>query len=162
MKGNLKMNLWQKIGKLLFTALCCGVLFTTACGGNPEKQDIIALSKAFKDYAGKDQEFQQKMKTVQTQEDVKAVIAEYVPLFEKTPQELRNLTMKSEEGKKLQQELADGYEKIANITHKMLNTDLTDQAAMIELNKESTEVQMQMQKTLVRISELAGKHGLSK
>lgn len=155
------MNLWQKIGKLLFTALCCATLLTTACSGNPEKQDIIALSKVFKDYAGKDQEFQQKIKTVQTQDEVKAVIAEYLPLFEKTPQELRHLTMKSEEGKKLQKELADAYEKIANLTRKMLNTDLTDQATMIELNKEATEVQMQMQKTMMRVSELAGKHGLS-
>ncbi|MBO4576988.1 MAG: hypothetical protein J5680_07760 [Neisseriaceae bacterium] len=156
------MNLWQKIGKLLLTALCCGVLLTTACSGNPEKQDIIALAKVFKDYEGKDQEFQQKIKTVQTQEDIKGVIAEYLPLFEKTPQELRQLTMKSEEGKKLQTELADSYEKIANITRKMLNSDLTDQQAMLEISKESTEVQMQMQKTVARISQLAGKHGLVK
>ncbi|MBR5676185.1 MAG: hypothetical protein IKX14_07085, partial [Neisseriaceae bacterium] len=101
-------------------------------------------------------------KTVQTQEDIKGVIAEYLPLFEKTPQELRQLTMKSEEGKKLQTELADSYEKIANITRKMLNSDLTDQQAMLEISKESTEVQMQMQKTVARISQLAGKHGLVK
>ena len=156
------MNLWQKIGKLLLIALCCGVLFTTACGGNPEKQDIIALGKAFKSlgYENKDQEFKQKMQTVKNEDEMKAVIQEFLPIFEKTPQEIRNLTMKSEEGKKLQKELADGYDKLVSVTRKMLTIDPNDTDAVFQLNKEAMDGQMQLQQAQQRVLILAGKHGL--
>lgn len=158
------MNLWQKIGKLLLTALCCGVLLTTACSGNPEKQDIIALVKVFKEmgYEGKDKEFKQKMQSVTNEADMKAVIEEFLPLLDKTPQEIRKLTMKSEEGKKLQQEMADGIEKQIGIIRKSLTIDSNDMDAMVQLNKEATESQMQFQKAQMHLAELIGKHGLSK
>ena len=158
------MNLWQKIGKLLLTALCCGVLFTTACGGNPEKQDVIALGKAFKEmgYEGKDQEFKQKMQSVKSEDDMKAVLEEFLPMLEKTPQEIRKLTMKSEEGKKLQQEMADGIEKQVGIVRKSLTIDNNDMEAVMQLQKEATEAQMQFQKAQMHLAELIGKHGLNK
>ena len=162
MKGNLKMNLWQKIGKLLFTALCCGVLFTTACGGNPEKQDIIALGKAFKElgYEGKDQEYKQKLQAAKNDDEVKQVIEEFVPIFEKTPQEIRKLHMKSEEGKKLQKDIADGFDKMVSVIRKMLTIDANDADAVFQLNKEAMDAQMQLQQAQQRLFTLAGKHGL--
>ena len=162
MKGNLKMNLWQKIGKLLLTALCCGVLFTTACSGNPEKQDLIALGKAFKSlgYENKDQEFKQKMQTVKNEDEMKAVIQEFLPIFEKTPQEIRQLNMKSEEGKKLQKDIADGFDKLVSVIRKMLTIDPNDADAVFQLNKEAMDGQMQLQQAQQRLFTLAGKHGL--
>ncbi|MBQ1837579.1 MAG: hypothetical protein II131_03395 [Neisseriaceae bacterium] len=156
------MNLWQKIGKLLLTALCCGVLFTTACGGNPEKQDIIALGKAFKSlgYENKDQEFKQKMQTVKNEDEMKAVIQEFLPIFEKTPQEIRQLNMKSEEGKKLQKDIADGFDKLVSVIRKMLTIDPNDADAVFQLNKEAMDAQMQLQQAQQRLFTLAGKHGL--
>lgn len=162
MKGNLKMNLWQKMGKLLLTALCCGVLFTTACSGNPEKQDLIALGKAFKSlgYENKDQEFKQKMQTVKNEDEMKAVIQEFLPIFEKTPQEIRQLNMKSEEGKKLQKDIADGFDKLVSVIRKMLTIDPNDADAVFQLNKEAMDGQMQLQQAQQRLFTLAGKHGL--
>ncbi|MBQ5429840.1 MAG: hypothetical protein IIU35_05520, partial [Neisseriaceae bacterium] len=130
--------------------------------GNPEKQDIIALGKAFKSlgYENKDQEFKQKMQTVKNEDEMKAVIQEFLPIFEKTPQEIRNLTMKSEEGKKLQKELADGYDKLVSVIRKMLTIDPNDADAVFQLNKEAMDGQMQLQQAQQRLFTLAGKHGL--
>ncbi|MBO7080488.1 MAG: hypothetical protein J6V99_00390 [Neisseriaceae bacterium] len=154
------MNVWQKITQLLWIVFSCTALLMTACSGNPEKQDALALGKTLVQlgYGEKlQQEFQQKLQTAKTQEEAKTILAEYLPLFEKTPQEIRSLKMKSEEGKKLQSEIADGYEKVSSIIKKMLRMNLNDQAALMEIDKENAEAQMQLKKIIDRIAELSGK-----
>lgn len=157
------MSLWQKISKLLFVTLCCVTLLTTtACSGYYEKQDIMALGNLFKQlgYEGKDKEYKQKLHAAKNDDEVKAVIEEFIPIFEKTPQEIRKLKMKSKEGKKLQKEIADSFEKLSGIVRKMLTINPNDTEAIFQLNKEATEDQMQMQQVQMRLFTLAGKHGL--
>ena len=68
--------------------------------------------------------------------------------------------MKSEEGKKLQKDIADGFDKLVSVIRKMLTIDPNDADAVFQLNKEAMDGQMQLQQAQQRLFTLAGKHGL--
>ena len=123
-----------------------GVMLLAACG-NPAKSDLQAIAKVISDTGytpAKNQEYQQRLRQAKSEAEVKATLGEMTQYFEKVPAGLNALSMKTDEGRGIRDDLAQGMDKVIRATKQALTLSPKDTAAMMEAQKLALEGQQQL------------------
>ena len=91
-----------------------GVMLLAACG-NPAKSDLQAIAKVISDTGytpAKNQEYQQRLRQAKSEAEVKATLGEMTQYFEKVPAGLNALSLKTDEGRGIRDDLSQGTDKL--------------------------------------------------
>lgn len=148
-----------------FVLLGAAVLLLAACG-NAEKSDLMAFGQAIKETGYTQQthqQFQARLATAQSEEEVKTILNEMFAIFDAVPPKLDAVPMKSEEVKKLRDDFSSSLRALLTSTRGMMELDSADPAAAEQaavLQKNMMEAQTKLLDAQNRLMVLAGKHGL--
>ena len=91
-----------------------GVMLLAACG-NPAKSDLQAIAKVIYDTGytpAKNQEYQQRLRQAKSEAEIKATLGEMTQYFEKVPAGLNALSLKTDEGRSIRDDLSQGTDKL--------------------------------------------------
>ena len=139
-----------------------GVMLLAACG-NPAKSDLQAIAKVISDTGftpAKTQEYQQRLRQAKSEAEVKATLGEMTQYFEKVPAGLNALSMKTDEGRGIRDDLSQGMDKVIRATKQALTLSPKDTAAMMEAQKLALEGQQQLLQGQNKFMVAAGREGI--
>ena len=139
-----------------------GVMLLSACG-NSAKADLQAIAKVISDTGytpAKNQEYQQRLRQAKSEAEVKATLGEMTQYFEKVPAGLNALSMKTDEGRGIRDDLAQGMDKVIRATKQALTLSPKDTAAMMEAQKLALEGQQQLLQGQNKFMVAAGREGI--
>ena len=139
-----------------------GVMLLAACG-NSAKADLAAIAKVMVDTGyspQKNQEYQLRLQQAKSEAESKAIVAEMLQYFEKVPAGLNALSMKTDEGRGIRDDLAQGMDKVIRATKQALTLSPKDTAAMMEAQKLALEGQQQLLQGQNKFMVAAGREGI--
>ena len=139
-----------------------GVMLLAACG-NPAKSDLQAIAKVISDTGftpAKTQEYQQRLRQAKSEAEVKATLGEMAQYFEKVPASLNALSLKTDEGRGIRDDLSQGMDKVIRATKQALTLSPKDTAAMMEAQKLALEGQQQLLQGQNKFMVAAGREGI--
>ena len=128
-----------------------GVMLLAACG-NSAKADLQAIAKVMVDTGyspQKNQEYQLRLQQAKSEAESKAIVGEMLQYFEKVPAGLNALSMKTDEGRGIRDDLSQGMDKVIRAT-----------AAMMEAQKLALEGQQQLLQGQNKFMVAAGREGI--
>ncbi|MDO4878406.1 MAG: hypothetical protein Q3966_03810 [Neisseria sp.] len=138
--------------------------FLLAACSNPEKSDVIEISKVFSSNGyspDTQQQFQQKMMSAKSEAEQAALIKEMTDRFEKTAADLEKTSLRSEEGRSARDHLAKGFKGIAVSTRKAIENAHADEKTQTAIAMEASEAQTEMMQGYAELTALAKKHNLT-
>ena len=139
-----------------------GVMLLAACG-NPAKSDLQAIAKVLVETgytSEKNQEYQQRLRQAKSEAEVKATLGEMTQYFEKVPAGLNALSLKTDEGRSIRDDLSQGMDKVVRATKQALTLSPKDTAAMMEAQKLALEGQQQLLQGQNKFMVAAGREGI--
>ncbi len=143
---------------LTFAAVC----LLAACS-NPEKTDVIAITKVFSNSSytpESQQKFQQRLMVAKSEAEQMAIIKEMAGKLEQSATDLDNLSLKSNEGRSARDHLAKGLKGIAVGTRKAMENANADEKTKMAIAMELSEAQKEMMQGHAEVLALAKKHNL--
>lgn len=153
-----QMNTWLR-GLMLVMA---SVLLLSACG-NPTKSDLMAIGKVMADTGytpAINEQYQKRLQTAKNEAEAKAIVEEMLAIFEKVPPALNTLSLKTEEGKTIRDDLSQGMAQVLQGTKQAMTLSPSDTAGAMEAQKLIMTGQQQMMKGQNAFMVAAGREGL--
>lgn len=142
--------------------VAASVLLLSACG-SPEKSDLIAIAKVMADtgYTPQmNQVYQQRLQGVKNEEEAKVIVNEMLAIFEKVPAGLNALSLKTDEGKAIRNDLAQGMQQVLEGTRAAMTLSPQDQAGVLAAQKKIMAGQQQLMQGQNKFMVAAGREGL--
>ena len=118
-----------------------GVMLLAACG-NPAKSDLQAIAKVISDTGytpAKNQEYQQRLRQAKSEAEVKATLGEMTQYFEKVPAGLNALSLKTDEGRSIRDDLSQGTDKLVRGAKQAIAAPAQDSQAQEAANRLAME-----------------------
>ena len=118
-----------------------GVMLLAACG-NPAKSDLQAIAKVIYDTGytpAKNQEYQQRLRQAKSEAEVKATLGEMTQYFEKVPAGLNALSLKTDEGRSIRDDLSQGTDKLVRGAKQAIAAPAKDSQAQEAANRLAME-----------------------
>ena len=118
-----------------------GVMLLAACG-NPAKSDLQAIAKVIYDTGytpAKNQEYQQRLRQAKSEAEVKATLGEMTQYFEKVPASLNALSLKTDEGRSIRDDLSQGTDKLVRGAKQAIAAPAQDSQAQEAANRLAME-----------------------
>ena len=118
-----------------------GVMLLAACG-TPAKSDLQAIAKVIADTGytpAKNQEYQQRLRQAKSEAEVKATLGEMTQYFEKVPAGLNALSLKTDEGRSIRDDLSQGTDKLVRGAKQAIAAPAQDSQAQEAANRLAME-----------------------
>ena len=118
-----------------------GVMLLAACG-NPAKSDLQAIAKVIYDTGytpAKNQEYQQRLRQAKSEAEIKATLGEMTQYFEKVPAGLNALSLKTDEGRSIRDDLSQGTDKLVRGAKQAIAAPAKDSQAQEAANRLAME-----------------------
>ena len=118
-----------------------GVMLLAACG-NPAKSDLQAIAKVISDTGytpAKNQEYQQRLRQAKSEAEVKATLGEMTQYIEKVPTSLNALSLKTDEGRSIRDDLSQGTDKLVRGAKQAISAPAQDSQAQEAANRLAME-----------------------
>lgn len=118
-----------------------GVMLLAACG-NPAKSDLQAIAKVISDTGytpAKNQEYQQRLRQAKSEAEVKATLGEMTQYIEKVPTSLNALSLKTDEGRSIRDDLSQGTDKLVRGAKQAIAAPAQDSQAQEAANRLAME-----------------------
>ena len=118
-----------------------GVMLLAACG-NPAKSDLQAIAKVIYDTGytpAKNQEYQQRLRQAKNEAEAKATLGEMTQYFEKVPAGLNALSLKTDEGRSIRDDLSQGTDKLVRGAKQAIAAPAQDSQAQEAANRLAME-----------------------
>ena len=118
-----------------------GVMLLAACG-NPAKSDLYAIAKVISDTGytpAKNQEYQQRLRQAKSEAEIKATLGEMTQYFEKVPAGLNALSLKTDEGRSIRDDLSQGTDKLVRGAKQAIAAPAQDSQAQEAANRLAME-----------------------
>ena len=118
-----------------------GVMLLAACG-NPAKSDLQAIAKVISDTGytpAKNQEYQQRLRQAKSEAEIKATLGEMTQYFEKVPAGLNALSLKTDEGRSIRDDLSQGTDKLVRGAKQAIAAPAKDSQAQEAANRLAME-----------------------
>ena len=118
-----------------------GVMLLAACG-NPAKSDLAAIAKVMVDTGyspQKNQEYQLRLQQAKSEAESKAIVGEMLQYFEKVPAGLNALSMKTDEGRSIRDDLSQGTDKLVRGAKQAIAAPAQDSQAQEAANRLAME-----------------------
>ena len=128
---------WFRNAVLVLT----GVMLLAACG-NPAKSDLQAIAKVISDTGytpAKNQEYQQRLRQAKSEAEVKATLGEMTQYIEKVPTSLNALSLKTDEGRSIRDDLSQGTDKLVRGAKQAISAPAQDSQAQEAANRLAME-----------------------
>lgn len=155
----------QQMGAYLrrFGLLAATACVLAACGANAAKSDLQAIAEVFKQTGfspSLEQEYQERMKNAKSEEDLKVIVQDMAGVIGQAGPKLQALSLKTEEGKSIRDQLAKGMTQVAAGMQKSLTIDPRDVQAQVALSQELQQGQKAVMQGFAEFSALAKKEGI--
>ena len=139
-----------------------GVMLLAACG-NPAKSDLQAIAKVIYDTGytpAKNQEYQQRLRQAKSEAEVKATLGEMTQYFEKVPAGLNALSLKTDEGRSIRDDLSQGIDKFVRGTKQVITAPAKDSQAQEAASRLAMEGLQQFVQGLNKFMVAAEREGI--
>ena len=139
-----------------------GVMLLAACG-NPAKSDLQAIAKVISDTGytpAKNQEYQQRLRQAKSEAEVKATLGEMTQYFEKVPAGLNALSLKTDEGRSIRDDLSQGTDKLVRGAKQAIAAPAQDSQAQEAANRLAMEGLQQFVQGLNKFMVAAEREGI--
>ena len=139
-----------------------GVMLLAACG-NPAKSDLQAIAKVFVETGytpEKNQEYQQRLRQAKSEAEVKATLGEMTQYIEKVQAGLNALSLKTDEGRSIRDDLSQGIDKFVRGTKQAIAAPDKDSQAQEAASQLAMEGLQQFVQGLNRFMVAAEREGI--
>ena len=139
-----------------------GVMLLAACG-NPVKSDLQAIAKVIRDIGytpAKNQEYQQRLRQAKSEAEIKATLGEMMQYVEKAPASLNALSLKTDEGRGIRDDLSQGIDKFVRGTKQAIAAPANDSQAQEAASRLALEGQQQFLQGQNKFIAAAGREGI--
>ena len=139
-----------------------GVMLLAACG-NPVKSDLQAIAKVIHDTGytpAKNQEYQQRLRQAKNEAEAKATLGEMTQYFEKVPAGLNALSLKTDEGRSIRDDFAQGIDKFVRGAKQVIAAPANDSQAQEAASKLVLEGLQQFMQGQNKFMVAAGREGI--
>ena len=139
-----------------------GVMLLAACG-NPAKSDLQAIAKVISDTGytpAKNQEYQQRLRQAKSEAEVKATLGEMTQYIEKVPAGLNALSLKTDEGRSIRDDLSQGTDKLVRGAKQAIAAPAQDSQAQEAANRLAMEGLKQLLQGQNKFMVAAGREGI--
>ena len=139
-----------------------GVMLLAACG-NPAKSDLQAIAKVIYDTGytpAKNQEYQQRLRQAKNEAEAKATLGEMTQYFEKVPAGLNALSLKTDEGRSIRDDLSQGTDKLVRGAKQAIAAPAQDSQAQEAANRLAMEGLKQLLQGQNKFMVAAGREGI--
>ncbi|WP_418605004.1 hypothetical protein ACNR0F_01670 [Kingella kingae] len=106
------------------------------------------------------QVYQQRLQGVKNEEEAKVIVNEMLAIFEKVPAGLNALSLKTDEGKAIRNDLAQGMQQVLEGTRAAMTLSPQDQAGVLAAQKKIMAGQQQLMQGQNKFMVAAGREGL--
>ena len=139
-----------------------GVMLLAACG-NSAKADLQAIAKVIHDTGytpAKNQEYQQRLRQAKNEAEAKATLGEMTQYFEKVPAGLNALSLKTDEGRSIRDDLSQGIAKFVRGTKQVIAAPAKDSQAQEAASRLAMEGLQQFVQGLNKFMVAAEREGI--
>ena len=139
-----------------------GVMLLAACG-NSAKSDLQAIAKVMVETGytpAKNQEYQQRLRQAKSEAEIKATLGEMTQYFEKVPAGLNALSLKTDEGRSIRDNLSQGIDKFVRGTKQVIAAPAKDSQAQEAASRLAMEGLQQFVQGLNKFMVAAEREGI--